>query len=348
MRGMEYILDLLLIDNRKRTEVFKRVHLIRPLGKVEIVPMPYVTESMMVNIILPLHPEHVRLFEAYLASYAHVCLEGGEDVRLIVALLYPANLVQSGFQDPFMRPKNLINDYSRKYNTKGKLTWKVIKNYVSDINVMDLMLAEFQTDALILMNTVNMEFANDLTSQYLNRVRMNTLKGAQVFFPMGFWQYKPNLIYNKKPYPASVELGQRLGLFSTTSFEHSSFYTSDYKTARRFLTPGQLQTGTIFSMFVSCQNFHVFRAVEPNLKLRWMNITCLPTLTSSAYQECLSRNMVGLASQHHLALLIYEKQNDVLVQPEGMLMEQDNIPAQPGMLHPPEPNFVQPKLRKKL
>ena len=348
MRGMEYILDLLLIDNRKRTEVFKRVHLIRPLGKVEIVPMPYVTESMMVNIILPLHPEHVRLFEAYLASYAHVCLEGGEDVRLIVALLYPANIVQSGFQDPFMRPKNLINDYSRKYNTKGKLTWKVIKNYVSDINVMDLMLAEFQTDALILMNTVNMEFANDLSSQYLNRVRMNTLKGAQVFFPMGFWQYKPNLIYNKKPYPASVELGQRLGLFSTTSFEHSSFYTSDYKTARRFLTPGQLQTGTIFSMFVSYQNFHVFRAVEPNLKLRWMNITCLPTLTSSAYQECLSRNMVGLASQHHLALLIYEKQNDVLVQPEGMLMEQDNIPAQPGMLHPPEPNFVQPKLRKKL
>lgn len=345
IRGMEYILDLLLVDDDDKTEIFKRVHLIRPLGKVELVPMPYVTENMMVNIILPLHPENAGLFDLYLASYARVCLEGGEDIRLIVALLYPADDFQSSVRDPFSRPKTLINDFSKKYATKGKLTWKVIKNYVSDINVMDLMLAEFQTDALVLMNTVNMEFANELTGQYLNRVRMNTIKGKQVFFPMGFWQYKPNLIYNKKPYPSSVELGQRLGLFSTNSFEHCSFYTSDYRTARKILTPEQVRTGTIFSMFISYQNFHIFRAVEPNLKLRWMNITCMPTMSSSAYQECLSRNMDGLASQHHLALLIYEKQNDVLVQPESV---HDNVPEQPAMLHPPKPNLVPPKPRKRL
>lgn len=340
-RGMEYILDLLLVDDNDKSEVFKRVHLIRPLGKVEIVPMQYVTENMMVNIILPLHPEHVDLFDLYLSSYARVCLEGREDVRLIVALLYPAGQAQTNVKDPFSRPKTLISDYSRKYATQGKLTWKIITNYVSDINIMDLMLAEFQTDALILINTVNMEFANDLTSQYLNRVRMNTLKGTQVFFPMGFWQYKPNLIYKSKPYPPSVELGQRLGLFSTNSFEHCSFYTSDYRAARKILTPEQVPTGTIFSMFIAYQNLHIFRAVEPNLKLRWMNITCMPTLGSTAYQECLARNMDGLASQHHLALLIYEKQNDVLVQPE-------NNPEQPAILHPPEPNFVQPQPRKKL
>ena len=348
VRGMEYILDLLLVENSDKKELFKRVHLIRPLGKVEIVPMPYVTENMMVNIILPLHPENVELFDQYLASYARVCLEGREDVRLIVALLYPAGDVELRVRDPFGKPKNLINEYIKKYTTKGKLTWKVIQNYNSDITVMDLMLAEFQTDALVLMNTVNMEFANDLTVHYLNRVRMNTLKGKQVFFPMGFWQYKPNLIYNKKPYPSSVELGQRLGIFSTNSFEHCSFYTSDYRTARKILTPEQVRTGTIFSMFIAYQNFHIFRAVEPNLKLRWMKITCLPTMTSTAYQECLTRNTEGLASQHHLALLIYEKQNDVIVQPENIQVENINVPEEPAMLHPPEPNLVPPQPRKKM
>ena len=345
---MEYILDLILFENSSRTEIFRRIHLIRPLGKVEIVPMPYVTENMMVNIILPLHPENVELFDMYLASYARVCLEGREDVRLIVALLYPVEDAKTRARDTFSRPKTLINDYSKKYSTKGKLTWKVIQNYNSDITVMDLMLAEFQTDALVLMSTVNMEFANDLTSHYLNRVRMNTLKGKQVFFPMGFWQYKPNLIYNKKPYPTSVELGQRLGSFSTSSFEHSSFYTSDYKMARKILTPEQARSGTIFSMFTAYQNFHVFRAVEPNLKLRWMKITCLPTLTDLAYQECLTRNSEGLASQHHLALLIYEKQNDVIVQPDNIQVENINVPEEPAMLHPPEPNLALPKQRKKM
>ena len=48
-RGMQYVLDLRLLDRSIPGEVSKRVHLLRPLGNIEIVPMPYVTENTRVR-----------------------------------------------------------------------------------------------------------------------------------------------------------------------------------------------------------------------------------------------------------------------------------------------------------
>lgn len=231
--------------------------------------------------------------------------------------------------------KTAINNVNKKIDTKGKLTWKAVENASSDIMVMDDLQEEFKTDALILMTTVNIEMAPELTAQYLNRVRMNTIKTKQVFFPIGFWQHKPNLIYDKKPFPTSVEIGQRLGLFSTQSFEHCSFYTSDYKTVRKTLSPSVLRNGDIFGMFLAYKSFHVFRAVEPNLKLKWMNLTCDPHTRVEKYQTCVTRNVEGLASQQKLALLIYKQRNEVIDQADVV----NRGPPDPQVLNPHQENL---------
>jgi len=318
-RGMEYILDLLLMDRSDHNkEIVKRVHLVKPLGRVELVPMPYVTETMMVNIILPLNVNDVGLFDEFMATYARACLQNPEDVRLIVALLYPSlNKGETRPNDPFAKAKSVLNNYNKKYDTKGKLAWKALENIVSDIEIVDALLGEFQTEVLILMTSVNMEIAVDSIGVYFNRVRMNTIKSKQVFFPMAFWQYRPDLIYSKKPYPTSVEVGQKLGLFSTKSTDHASFYISDYKAARQTITQNVVRTTDIFSMFVSYKNFHIFQAVEPNLKLRWMNMTCDPRVSTEKYQQCVTQNTDGLASQHHLALLVYKQRGEVISQSEA-------------------------------
>lgn len=338
-RGMEYVVDILLLERgRKGIVLVKRFYLVRPLGKVELVPMPYVTESMMVNIILPLKPEDASLFDSFITTYASTCLQNREDVRLIVALLYSSpNKSAGNTKDPFAKAKTMIADYSKKYDTKGKLTWKALENAITDINVVDSLQNEFKTDVLILMTTVNMEMQSELTSQYLNRVRMNTVKGKQVFFPMGFWQYRPNLIYNKKPFPSSVEIGQRLGVYSTKSVDHASFYLSDYRTARKVST----NTVDLFSMFIAYKNFHVFRAVELNLKLKWMNLTCDPRVGVEKYHHCVTQNVEGLASQHHLALLIYEQRKEIISQSNII---DSGVPqqAQPGLIHPPKPEMANP------
>ena len=72
----------------------------------------------------------------------------------------------------------------------------------------------------------------------------------QVFFPVGFWQYKPNLIYDKKPYPTTIELMNKVGHYDTLSYEHSSFYISDYINARQLMLPEDLWNGDLFEMFI--------------------------------------------------------------------------------------------------
>ena len=338
-RGMEYILDLLLSDrHHQNTETVKRVHLVRPLGKVELVPMPYVTENMMVTIVLPLKESEIDMFDTFLNSYVRACIQANEDVRLIVVFLQSDTKTKG--KDLFGKVKSLITDTSKKYDTKGKLSWKYMDHVATDIKITDQLLPEIRTDALILFTTVNAEFSIDLTNSYLNRVRMNTIKGKQVFFPMGFSQYKPNLIYkNKKAYPESVEIGHRLGQFSTDAYDHCSFYSSDFKTARKTLSLTAVGSEDLFSMFLSFKTFHVFRAVEPNLKLKWMNLTCDPRVSAARYQECVTRNLEGLASQQHLALLIYEHRNEVVSQSDvkGAIQKSFDNPAE--VLKPHQENI---------
>jgi hypothetical protein len=73
---------------------------------------------------------------------------------------------------------------------------------------------------------------------------------AQVYFPIGFWQYKPNLIYDKKPYPTTIELVGKVGHYDMMSFEHASFYLSDYINSRQLMVPEDVLSGDLFEMFV--------------------------------------------------------------------------------------------------
>ena len=71
-----------------------------------------------------------------------------------------------------------------------------------------------------------------------------------MFFPIGFWQYKPNLIYDKKPYPTTIELMNKVGHYDMLSYEHSSFYISDYISARQLMLAEDLWNGDLFEMFI--------------------------------------------------------------------------------------------------
>lgn len=308
-RGMEYILDLLLLDRRKKgMECMKRVHLLRPLGDIQLVPVINENVTATIYIIVPLKPEDVGFFDMFIVKYAVSCLQRKEDIKMIVVFLNGnSSQSQKHPKDPFRRPKTMISDYTMKYKQKGKLTWKVLPNVFSETEIIDSLQSEFTTDALIFMTTVNMEMSVDDTNQFLERVRINTIKQKQVFFPIGFQQYRPNLIYEKRPFPSNVRIGQKLGFWNTRSVEHASFYLSDYIAARKVLTSKPIN---IFSMFVANKKLHVFRAIEPNLKLQWRHMTCDPNMTPQEYEECVTRNVEGLAGQRHLALLLFEHLTD--------------------------------------
>lgn len=74
-RGMDYILDLEFTDISTGKILKKRIEVCKPLGKVEILPVPYVTENTRINIILTVNSLNKQDALNFLEQYAIDCME---------------------------------------------------------------------------------------------------------------------------------------------------------------------------------------------------------------------------------------------------------------------------------
>ncbi|KAK7011219.1 chondroitin sulfate synthase 2 [Biomphalaria glabrata] len=316
-RGMEYLLDLALEDtsippeennknNYNKRIIEKRVFLVRPLGEVEVVPMPYVTESTRLNIILSITPNEMDGWGVFLETYARLQAESADSLALIIVFVYP-QVPKTGEEDVFSVLKSMVTYYDDKSEDGVKTRMINFANngtYVPEFKIIDTVSDLLDPDALILTCTVGML----LNAEMLNRVRINTIPGWQVFFPIGFWQYKPNIIYDKKPYPTDIEFSSRTGHYDVLSYEHGSFYNSDYKDSRKSFSIEELMKYDLYEMFVRYGKVHVFRAVEPEFKHYYMQLDCPVNIPSKLYERCLERKSMNLATRAQLAKRIFQYQ----------------------------------------
>ena len=89
-------------------------------------------------------------------------------------------------------------------------------------------------------------------------------------------------------------------------------------------------------MFLKYNQLHVFRAVEPALKIRYRERTCGLTLNKDAYRRCTEGRSAGLASKTQLAMLILEQQQ-----------KQDPVQSESRQLNDPESEQKKPIAFKK-
>lgn len=312
-RGMEYKLDLQLRDKDTNSDVQKRFHLLRPLNKPELVPMPYVTETTQVFIVLPIFQEDVGEGLKFLGEFQRTAIENKDNSVLCLYLLHRKEKFTT---DPFVNIKSSVASITSQPNANNKIMMKSVEiNYatIKEIELYDVIISDFSTNTLVSIVTPGIELELD----YINRIRMNTIAGVQIFYPISYWQYKPNLAYDQKPYPDMVELNQKYGHFDPLSFVDSSFYVSDFQKARRSLTAVEVKSFSLISMFLKYQKLHIFRAAEPSLKYRWQNITC--NRVSLQRDHCLERQHQHLATRAQLAKLLFEygemdEENDDIVE----------------------------------
>ncbi|XP_072541074.1 chondroitin sulfate synthase 2 [Salminus brasiliensis] len=311
-RGMEYTLDLQLeaVNQKGRScTITKRVHLLRPLSRIEIIPMPYVTEATRVHIILPVtyeDREQVRQFLEVLATNAFVT---GENAILTFLFIYkPFEAQQVNRDDIFASVKAQITTYERKY-PMVKIPWISVKTESpSQIKFMDVISKKHPVDTLFFIATVK----TNVKSEFLNRCRMNSISNWQVFFPIHFQDYKPDIAYYNEPLPKTIDLVKEAGLFDRSSFDEACFYNSDYMAARTRMASDMqeneelLESLDLYDMFVKYSSLHVFRAVEPSLHRHYSHQQCNPRLSEEIYQRCVQSTLEGLGPRSKLAVLLFE------------------------------------------
>lgn len=145
-----------------------------------------------------------------------------------------------------------------------------------------------------------------LNAEMLNRARINAIRKWQVFFPIGFWQFKPNIIYDKKPFPTEIEFNSKFGHYDVLAYDHASFYNSDYMDARKSLMEKEAANYDIHEMFVKYGKLHVLRGVEPEFKHHYMQLQCHPNSPPKLHERCIERRATGLGTRAQLAKRIFE------------------------------------------
>ncbi|RZF45951.1 hypothetical protein LSTR_LSTR008328 [Laodelphax striatellus] len=347
-RGMDYILDLAFKDNTNGKEVHKRVEICKPLGKVELLPIPYVTENTRVNFILPVDAAHKNEAVKFIQQYTKVCMEKKDKTFLMLVFLYDANVPGKGNSDDIFKEikENAVALSNRFQKDGSKIAWLSIKlpslssQYTSvhqallDFAIADLALKKFPAESLMLFCQTNMDIKQD----YLNRVRMNTIIQWQIFSPVPYTEFNPAIVYGPETArPADLDINKNVGHFDSHNTKHISFYNEDYATARKALESTipmvkndkdilnlfQNQAAnlthyavhTLYSMFVRKSNVHVLRGVEPSLRLRYEEKSCpvdnqsSPSATSTGlYNDCILTRSLNLGTRSQLAKLILDYQ----------------------------------------
>lgn len=314
-RGMEYTLDLqleLVTQKGHSRSLVKRVHLLRPLSEVEIIPMPYVTEASRVNVILPLTAPERDYASRFLEVYAASAFENAENAVLTFLFIYdPFEAQQVAQNDVFGAVKARIAEYEQRY-TQVKIPWISVKTDApSQIKVMDIISKKHPVDTLFFVAGVSTE----VTTEFLNRCRMNTINSWQVFFPIHFQGYNPTIAFHNQPSPLSgLDLVRDAGHFDRDAFNEACFYNADYMAARtRMAADAQdnediLETMDIYDLFVKYSNLHVFRAVEPALLQHYRPHSCNPRLSEEQYHRCMQSSLEGLGSRAQLAMVLFEQE----------------------------------------
>ena len=347
---MEYMIDLLVRDIHTFVIEFKRLEVSRPLTLPKIINVPYVTESSRVHIIIPLRAADVRYGIETVEEFWTNCVEVEDNSVLIFVFVYVRGEATTNEQgkDVFDIIRDLIK-YKYPSSLMGVVTDKRISYY--SINVDSPHFTQFAVvDAVVMRDKLNPRLVllgdsrMSLSTEFLNRVRMNTIKGVQVYFPIAFWLYKPNLSHEKKPYQKfRSETGQfqhshRTGHWDPHQYGQAAFYSTDYIAGRNKMKVQHIPDNTIdvLEMFLKePPKIHVLRPMEPQLFETYYEKKCTnASLVAGEYGRCLRSRAEDLAYRSHLALIVVNSKAKISAAQLGDLDHDDQKPENVDQMEP--------------
>ncbi|KAJ2940967.1 hypothetical protein O0L34_g10230 [Tuta absoluta] len=315
---------LLMKLQSEEGSVLRYLEVAKPLGSARLVPVPYVTESARVWIVVPADVGSVGPALAFLNRYEATCLNKRANTALVVVILRRADAgagagagAEAG-AEAGAGVREAVRALGTKHRTaiihtaEIEVTSEVPAGSAGDEmlarSALEAALPTVPRDALLLLATPGMDFNED----FLNRVRMNSISGAQWFLPVPFARYAqynhPRFIDEKGNKPQT-----NTGRFNIHHTNVVAVYRQDYETARSSAALHASVAGVLAASPLRC-----IQAPEPGLIL--LSPTAPPcglgTEGTQGTGECLSRErdaaftQLDLGAKHTLAKLLLQVQSE--------------------------------------
>lgn len=255
--------------------------------------------SKTVNFILPLSGRY-KIFQRFLQNYEDICLNSGEKTSLLIVLYQQKN------DDSFNKTINLVEQFKYKYRSTSIEILPVSGDF-SRAQALDLGASKLQADDLMLFIDVDIVF----TSSALNRIRLNTLPGRRLYFPIVFSQYDPKIVYGEDGKQDKFVINEISGHWRQYGFGIVSLYKKDYRTVGGFdlSIQGWGKEDVEFFEKAVKSGLDVFRAADRHLVHVYHEIECSRELSSLQFSMCMGSKADTYAGVETLADTIYGNPN---------------------------------------
>ncbi|XP_011862259.1 PREDICTED: chondroitin sulfate synthase 1 isoform X1 [Vollenhovia emeryi] len=256
-------------------------------------------QSKIINFILPLSGRY-EVFQRFLQNYEDICLTSDEKTSLLVVLY------QHKSENTFNKTIDLVKQLKYKYRSASIEVLPVFGEF-SRARALDLGASKMQADDLMLFIDVDIVF----TGSALNRIRLNTLSGRRIYFPIVFSQYNPKVVYGDARKQDKFTINEISGHWRQYGFGIVSLYKSDYRTVGGLdlSIQGWGKEDVEFFEKAVKSGLDVFRAADRHLVHVYHEIECSKELSSLQFSMCMGSKADTYAGVETLANMIYGNPN---------------------------------------
>ncbi|RWS10829.1 chondroitin sulfate synthase 1-like protein [Dinothrombium tinctorium] len=293
LKGVQYILDLYLMYRKylgKRISIPVRRHAyaVQNYAKVETREVPITTKNQIVNVIVPLSGR-LQPFKRFIDNFLYIY---AEDPFLTLAIVLFPDANESQFE--LQETKRIIN----KLTEAGiPLKFAQLGGHFARAAGLQRGSSLFEKDDLLFFVDVDMH----LQSELFQNVRLNTIKGKQVYYPIVFSQYNPR--FSSLSSRDKISIDTISGYWRQYGFGIVSLFNVDLQAVGGFNVAIQgwgQEDVDLYIKFVH-SNITIFRAPDENLIHIYHDIKCNPLLLStSQYEMCLGTKFASLGSVEDL------------------------------------------------
>lgn len=309
--GVDYILDMLLTYRKYRGKkmtvpVRRHAYLQKAFSQLEfkevysenINPPHMDALKAYVNVIVPLYGR-LENFKRLLKNIESICLQVDEKIRLAVILF-------ESDQEEVSESKMFFEDFVRRYPSY-ELHMIDASGPFSRALALELGSKAFPLDSLLFFVDVDIVFEVGV----MDRIRLNTIRSQQVYFPVVFSEYDPEYLENDSEMPL---LSEERGYWRQFGYGIVSIYHSDLIAVGGFDTSIQgwgKEDVDLYAKVVR-SNLTVLRAADPGIVHIFHPITCSPELEDLQYEMCWGSKLSSLSSQKSLAKIILSNKQKYL------------------------------------
>lgn len=298
LRGNEYIVDGLFNDSVQ--SVNERIHLFQPLATGMVLQPSKNTLSEKVHILVPISNVKEK-YQHFLDLYIKSFVESEHSTHLVL-VVYKKN--------DYDTISKKINDIKQQYPT-ADISMVRGRGRFSRSKALHQGIATLKHSDLVFFCDVDMV----IDPNFLDRCRLNTVRGETVYFPVIIKLYNPKFVNMEENY---VSITRRKGHWANYGYGMVCIYKSDYIHVGGLNIRLRGWGGEDEDLYhrVLRKGLTVFRAPDTGLVHNWHPRVCSPkTVRRSMQSSCISSKLEALGSRRELARFIFnftEKHPDLL------------------------------------